>query len=224
LTGSISEISAAGNRLFVSMHLTPSASNTLVLTRDLRIEKELNGWPVKSLEQGMVVFENSQTHFAPTHPTELSAYDLVRNVERKIYPPAKADPVRQDFVNRLREAYVVRGEEWFRTNNHHMNPEKFDSSLGLLEADEKTHAIAFTVWYFNPINDANDPRASEQTVVATCTSMDRIDRISCKERPLDVWAQAVGMSASAIVGERGTEAPVTRDLLRRAAANPALVP
>jgi hypothetical protein len=184
----------------------------------------LYGWILKSLDGGILVFHNSQVHFAPTHSAELSAYDLARNSERKIYPPARADPVRADFTSHVRAAYAARGEEWFRTNNHHMNPEMFDSDVGSLEADEKTHTIAFTVRYSNSINDANDPRAWDENVVTTCTSMDHIERISCKERALETWANAAGVSSEDILREHGDAAPRTRELLRRAAENPSLVP
>jgi hypothetical protein len=92
-----------------------------------------------------------------------------------------------------------------------MNPERFDTSMGALEVDENAHAMAFLVTYSNPINDANDPQTARQTVVTTCTSMDRVDRISCRERSLSVWADALKL-------------PETTELLKRAAASPNAVP
>jgi hypothetical protein len=223
-SGSISSVSFTKDHVYVSAHLSPSAENTLVITRDLKLQHELNGYPRKVLADGTLVFHNSQIHFAPTHIAELSAYDPVRQIERKIYPPANPDPVRKEFVSRVRAAYVLRGESWFRINNHHMNAERFDSSLGELEADEGTHTIAFLIRYQNPINDADDPRTSGEHVVATCTSMNRVDQITCKERSLDAWTNALKLSKSTILNDRGDSQPGARELLRRAAATPDAVP
>jgi hypothetical protein len=222
--GSISNVLVTKDHAYVSAHLSPSAENTLVITRDLKLQHELNGYPRKVLADGTLVFHNSQIHFAPTHIAELSAYDPVRQIERKIYPPANPDPVRKEFVSRVRAAYLLRGETWFRTNNHHMNPERFDSSLGELEADESTHTIAFLIRYQNPINDADDPRTSGEHVVATCTSMNRVDQINCKERSLDAWTNALKLSKATILNDRGDSQPGARELLRRAAATPDALP
>jgi hypothetical protein len=222
-SGSISSINITKDYLFVSTHLSPSAANTLALTRDLKVRRELYGYPEATLSNGTLLFHNSQVHFAPTHVAELSAYDPARNIERRIYPPAKRDPVREDFVSRVRAEYNLRGRDWFERNNHHMDPERFDSSLSSMVVDEKAHTIAFLVDYENPINDSGDPRASRQRVVATCTSMDQVDRISCNERALDAWVKALKMpDATPATNERIN--PALSELLRRAAANPGAVP
>ncbi|MBI2149039.1 MAG: hypothetical protein HYU27_00340 [Acidobacteria bacterium] len=218
--GSIQDIRLAEATVYVTTHLNPSAMMTFVLTRNLELQRELYGWPLATVANDNIVFQNSQVHFAPPHILELSAYDPARRVETKFFPPAKPDPVRADFVRRVRAAYVARGEDWFRINNHHMNPELFDSYLAGFAVDEKAHALAFLVQYDNPINDAGDPLSSRQDVVATCTSLDSVERISCKERPLEDWAKALQLAKSDVLRESSQAKPVMDQLLRRAAAAP----
>jgi len=217
-SGSISRIVPVKDLLYISTHLNPSAGITFVLGPDLRLQQEVFGVPISFLSNDFVVFYKSEIHFAPTHAVELLVYDPARRVERKIYPPRKPDPVRSEFVDRVRAAYALRGEEWFRANNHHMNPEAFDSALLTLVKDDKAHAIAFLVDYQNPINDANDPRASGDTVVVTCTSMDRVDQISCRERSLDSWTDELKLSKPSILRDPSDRNPLTVELLKRAAA------
>jgi hypothetical protein len=222
-SGAISAIRIQGNYLFVSTHLSPSAENTLVLTRDLKVRRELYGYPKATLANGTLLFQNSQVHFAPTHIAELSAYDPARNIERKIYPPARPDPVREDFISRVRTEYNLRGRDWFQQHNHHMNPERFDSSLTEVVVNDQANTIAFLVYYDNPINDSGDPGASRQQVVTTCTSMNQVDRITCKERSLDVWAKALNVPV-AIPNVNEPMTPAVSEILRRAAAATNVVP
>jgi hypothetical protein len=222
-TGSILRIQRAGRYLYLDTHLTPSAGNLLVLNEDLKLQRELYGYSRVFLPNGNVVFRNSQVHFMPTHWAELSLYDPAADKEKQIYPPVPADSVRSEFVARVRKAYAARGEDWFRINNHYMDPEKFDSSDGPIRVDEKSNAIAFLVRYENPINDSGDPEAAGQTVVVTCTSVHQVDNAVCRERSLAVWADALKLSKETILAEPYGRTPVTDELLRRAAANPAAV-
>jgi hypothetical protein len=222
-TGSISSIHRGKNYVYVSAHLNPSASNTFVLTRDLQLQRELYGYPEILLSNDTIVFHNSQVHFAPTHRAELSMYDPERQIERRIYPPTPSDPVRLDFIDRVRAAYKMRGEDWFRDHNHHMIPEWFDNSVRSLSADETAHTLAIHVVYDNPINDAGDLLTFRQDVVATCIFLDDVTRTSCRERPLDAWANTLGLSKSEILKET-VDTPLTNELLRRAAARPDTVP
>jgi hypothetical protein len=193
-----------------------------VLSRDLQLQREIFGSPLKVLiGAGTILFYNSQVHFAPTHMVELSVYDPARQRERKIYPPAQADTVRQEFVRRVQTAYASRGEAWFRQNNHHMDPERFDSDLMTSVVEDGGRSVAFLVQYRNPINDAGDPLASQATVVVTCTAMDQVERSACKERPLSMWTEALKLSVSFGPGSPSESA---QELLRRAASNPGIVP
>src|SRR5437867_11113123 len=224
ISGSISKILPAKAYLYISTHLNPSAGNMFVLTRDLKVQRELYGYPEAVLASDSIVFHNSQIHFAPTHIAELSVYDPIREIEIRIYPPMKPDAARLDFIGRVRAAYAARGADWFRINNHHMDPERFDSSLVALVVDETAHTLSFLVRYDNPINDSADPRASREDVVATCTGMDRVERISCKERSLDAWASALMLSKAGILNEPYDSRTGTNELLRRAASRPDTVP
>jgi hypothetical protein len=219
-TGSILGIRRSGGFTYIDTHLTPSAGNLLVLTPDLKLQRELYGYTRAFPGNGSVVFRHSQIHFMRTHSTELSLYDPVTNTEKQIYPPVPHDPVRSDFIQRVREEYDRRGEDWFRVNNHPMDPELFDSNDGPITLDEKANAMAFMVRYENSINDSGDPAASRQDVVVTCSPLNPVNRTQCKERPLASWADALKLSRDAILKEAWDSHPITDELLRRAAANP----
>jgi hypothetical protein len=211
--GSLMDVHATKNYLYTDAHLNPSASYMFVLSRDLKYLHELYGYPIKVVNNDTIVFHNSQIHFAPVHRAELSVYDPVRRVERTIYPPAKPDPVRTEFVEHINAAAAKRGEAWFREHNFPMDPGFFDSSLGKVVMDERTHTLAFEIVYGNPINDANDPDSDRREVVTTCVSMDHVEKIVCKERPVEAWAAVLKVPPSA-----------DEILLTRAASNPSLIP
>jgi len=222
--GSIWDVRPGKNYAYVGVHLSPSAIDTLVLTRDLKLQRELDGWPTEILENDVVIFINGMVHFAPTHPEGLSAYDPNSNVEKKIYPPAKVDAIRSDFVNRVRAAYDLRGKDWFEANNHHMDPRAFDSSVGPLVSDHRFHTIAFLVTYSNPINDAHDPKTEREDVVATCVNTDRVEQIVCKERSLDSWVDELKVERDPILASNTEKNTVALNFLARVAVNPDLVP
>ena len=63
--GSAVGITAAGDMLYVGLHLSPSAECLLVLSHDLKLKKTLYGWPVASFSSGGIVLQKSMVHFAP---------------------------------------------------------------------------------------------------------------------------------------------------------------
>ncbi|HTT33152.1 MAG TPA: hypothetical protein VMH48_06090 [Methylomirabilota bacterium] len=145
--GSILNMAGFGGRLFLDTHINPSAGCLLVLSPDLKLEASLYGWMVGRLGNDVLIYERSQVHFAPVHPTEIAVYDLRSKRDATIFPPKEPTPVWQARVAQLREFYKP-NEEWCNKNNDPCDPEWFDSDLqGPLVTSEAESAVAFLVSY-----------------------------------------------------------------------------
>ena len=149
-SGSVIGIAKSGDYILLNTHLNPSASLTLVVDKDLNYRDTIFGWAVAIFPDGLVAYQHSEVHFAPTHYVEMSVYDPRSKKRWQIYPRKPYQPVRQQHVEKVRAAYQKRGEEWFKKNNHHMNPELFDTFLqGEVAADGATHSLAFVIAFDN---------------------------------------------------------------------------
>ena len=167
----------------VSCHLNPSAEELFVFSRDATLKGELFGWTLATLPNDLIVYHNSQIHFAATHSLGISVFDPVTLSDKKIYPPVPYQPVRSAFIARVAEVYKQRGEDWLRDHNHPGNPEFFDASLQsdvVVSATQK--GFSFTVRYGDPEN-ANDPLPFTQMVRVTCSPYDSLQQLRCNEAP-----------------------------------------
>jgi hypothetical protein len=148
--GSVERIFRSAGFLLLETHVNPSAAYTLVLDKDLTYRDSISGWPLAVFRDGLVVYQHSEIHFAPTHYAEVSVYSLGAKKQWLIYPRKPYQPVRQAHVEKVRAAYAKRGAEWFAAHNHHGNPELFDNFLqGEVAANEATHALAFRIAFDN---------------------------------------------------------------------------
>lgn len=169
--------------VLVGVHLNPSAASLLVFSSDFTPLRELYGWELLTLPSEAIVYHQSQVHFAPTHVLEISVFDPATMLDRQIYPPASPAPVRLNFIERVAKAYRARGEDWFRLNNHHMNPSKFDSSLsGPITLNERAGTMTFPVGFAEQGNPPDEPAFGEDVLV-TCAPLAPADRIQCRETP-----------------------------------------
>jgi hypothetical protein len=99
--GSILRLHRGGAWWYVSGHLSPSAAPTLVLSRNLRLVRTLNGWPQLALPDGRLIYQHSMVHFSPAHPGSLGVYDPATNADVPLFPAARvALNSRAFFVNR----------------------------------------------------------------------------------------------------------------------------
>ena len=172
-----------GKKYFqASYHINPSAEAFYVISRDLKIVGELNGWELLTLPDESIVYHRNQVHFAPTHAMEIAVFDPESRQDRVIYPPTPTEPVRQAFIDRVAAVYRERGEAWFREHNHHMDPERFDARLiGSVTMDAAAKSIVFTVQYGDPEN-GNDPVPFSERVRVICSPIDSLDELTCVER------------------------------------------
>lgn len=79
-------IESIGGRLAIETLLNPSAGRALVFSQDLKLEGTLFGWLIGRLTNDELIYERSEVHFAPVHPTELALYDARAKRESAIFP------------------------------------------------------------------------------------------------------------------------------------------
>jgi hypothetical protein len=164
-----------------SEHINPSAETLTILSADMKVVAELQGWELATLPNEIVVYHRNQVHFAPTHSLEIAVFDPVRQRDALIYPPMPYQPVRQQFIDKVAQAYKERGEQWFREHNHHMDPARFDSMLiGDVMVDTRSNTLSFTVRFGDP-ESALDPLPFTQNVRVTCKPLAPLEQIRCEE-------------------------------------------
>jgi len=145
--GSILSIQTGGGRLFLDTHINPSAGCLLVLSPDMKLEASLSGWLLGRMGNDVLIYERSQVHFAPVHPTEIAVHDLRTKRNATIFPPKQPTSVRQARVAQLREFYKP-NEAWCNKNDDPCDPESFDSDLqGPVVTSEADSAVAFLISY-----------------------------------------------------------------------------
>lgn len=148
--GSVLGIMRSGHLLYLTTHANPSASFTLALDTNLNVVDSIYGWPLVAFPDGLLVFQNSEVHFAPTHYTEVSVFEPRTRKHWQIYPRKPYPAARLEQIAKVRAEYKRRGEEWFREHNHHGDPELFDNSMGQdIESSPQGHALIFRIAYDN---------------------------------------------------------------------------
>jgi hypothetical protein len=165
--------------VLASVHINPSAERLLVISSDFKLVRELMGWELVTLPNEWIVYHRNQVHFAANHTLEIAVFDPSTLTDRQIYPPAAEAAVRRSFVERVEKAYNAIGEDWFRENNHPMDPARFDSELaGTVTVDERAGTMTFPV-----IFGGRAPLTFSEQVLVTCEPLSPADRIRCREAP-----------------------------------------
>jgi hypothetical protein len=178
--GSIVRLSRAGAYLYLDSHRTPSAGTLLVLDRELKPVAALNGWSKYLFPDGVVVYEQSAPHFAPTYSARLSVFDPASRSGRPLYPLAPYDSIRSQYIEEVARIYRGIGDSWFREHNHHMDPERFDSAVGETFVSNPAGQIAFLVQFGT---DVRRPVTPVLEVVVHCLLI-RTTSPQCSERRL----------------------------------------
>jgi hypothetical protein len=145
--GAILDIQSAGGRFFLETHINPSAGCLLVLSPDLKLEADLDGWLVGLLGGNLLVYRRSEVHFAAVHPAEIALYDLRSKRDAVIFPPKTPTPIREARTAQLRE-FFKSNEAWCQKNDDSCDPESFDSDLqGPAVLSEADSAAALLISY-----------------------------------------------------------------------------
>ena len=145
--GAVLSVEASGGRLFLHTHINPSAGCVLIVSSELKLEASLDGWLVGQLGEGKLIYQRSEVHFAPVHPTELALYDLRTKHDVTIFPPKPESAIRKARAAQLAEFYQA-NKDWCTKNDDPCDPESFDSELGeKVATNEAEAALAFLISY-----------------------------------------------------------------------------
>ncbi len=148
--GSVIDIRAIAQAFYLTTHITPSASCTLILSPVPLLQTALNGWFLAAFPDGAVIYHNSMVHFAPTHSAELSLYDPATGESRIIYPLASYQSIRQEHIEKLRAVYD--DPDWCNRLNHHCDPERFTNAInGEVAVNDSTDSLAFIASFDNTV-------------------------------------------------------------------------
>jgi hypothetical protein len=145
--GSVLDITTIGERLLLETHINPSAGCILIVSKNLELETELNGWVLGHFDDGTIIYERSQVHFATVHPAEVAVYDEKTKRDFNLFPPKQDSPMRARLASELREFFSTH-QGYCQKADDPCDPETFDSELGeKIALDAQEHAVAFAVSY-----------------------------------------------------------------------------
>lgn len=181
--GSLLQIHHTGQRIYLDTHANPSAGTLLVLNRQLQPVAALNGWLELVFPNDTVVYQHSMVHFSSTHPAELWVYEPEPKRNIRLYPNKPYQPVRRAYMKKVKKIYEDLGEDWFRVNNHHMDPELFDTSISPeVVGNDAGTSVAFLAQF----GDLGSSPASTpvQEVLVVCRNI-ASTRARCTEKELD---------------------------------------
>ena len=126
--GSVMTVRQTADAIVIGTHTNPSAGTALVLSRDLVPVTALPGVVLAPVGADGLLYLRSAPHFAPTHSLELWTWSRTAG-RTLLYPRQPWGVVRSTYIDSVRAIYRAVGAQWFRTNNHHADPERFDSRL-----------------------------------------------------------------------------------------------
>jgi hypothetical protein len=145
--GAVLDIIPLDDQLILETHINPSAGCILIVSKDLKLLSELNGWVLGHFDDATIFYHRSQVHFATVHPAEIAAYNEKSKREFTLFPPKPDSPVRARLAAELREFFRTH-RDYCRKANDPCDPETFDSEVKEKVAlDEREHAAAFAVSY-----------------------------------------------------------------------------
>lgn len=145
--GSVVEIQASAESLFLDTRISPSGGCLLILSQDLKPRGALFGWYLAHFRDDSVVYQRGEVHFAAVHPTELALYNWRTKRDTPLFPRKPFQAIRLAYIQELREFFSTR-REWCNKNNDPCNPEEMDSTLvGDVAINDSEHALAFLISY-----------------------------------------------------------------------------
>jgi hypothetical protein len=150
--GTVLRIKPIGEKFFLETHMTPSASCQFVLSRSLKLEHILFGWPMEGPPSGRLLIEGNTAHFAKTHPPSLSLYDPATATETSLLPLADDSSMKwlDDDLSDLID------QSWCAENNSPCEASGLSGAPLAFFVNDKSNAVAIDVQY---IGGGMGPRA-----------------------------------------------------------------
>ncbi|MGH7551934.1 MAG: hypothetical protein ACREMQ_02775 [Longimicrobiales bacterium] len=140
----------------------------------------MNGWSKYLFADGVAVYEQSAPHFAPTYSARLSVFDPASGGGRPLYPLPPYDSIRSQYIEQVARIYRGIEEAWILEHDHHMDPERFDSTVrGSLDSSPAGQ-LAFLVQFGSEVGRPVTPVLE---VVVQCARV-RTAAPHCFERRL----------------------------------------
>jgi hypothetical protein len=147
--GSATGARAVGDKIYLELHINPSASCTLVLSTNLDLKKVLAGWVLAAFADGRVIYQNNEIHFAPVHAAKVSQFDPRSGQDIEIYPRKPFQEIRAAHIAKI-TGYFAHNPDWCNAHNNPCDPEWFDSDIqGDVAVSDKTDSLAFTIQFDN---------------------------------------------------------------------------
>jgi hypothetical protein len=207
LDGPFESIHRSNGLFVIKRQVATDGGSAILVSPDLEklgnVYYELGSEPLV-FPSGLVVYQRGQPHFTPTHYVEFAAYDTRTKSERNVYPVKPFEPVRRQFITRVRQRWARLGVEWFNRNNHHGDPELFETHTHGYAVDGSLKAVAFRLQYvdyatYDPAQGVKLDEISEEVLVV-CDGLSARAGVRCHETPITSWqALYPGESPEAIL-------------------------
>jgi hypothetical protein len=131
------------------------------LSNDLKFQDALYGWVLAIFDDEIVVYNNSQVHFAPTYHAEISIYNPDTKKTQMIYPMKPYQKIRLEHIKKVKEAY----DKWLKEGNPPGDPELFDNYVKSdVAINNSTHSLAFVICYDNGEISEAFPETTPETM------------------------------------------------------------
>jgi hypothetical protein len=158
--GSMLHIRRAKQWWYLTGHSSPSTAPTLVLSADLRLIRELKGWPMLVLPDARLVYHNDMVHFAPAHPGSLSLYNPATGRNVRLFP-SKPDEVERGVQG---DAFLI------------------DRTIDEVRMADQPGTVAFmaTEQRIRLVSNGGVPEGAGRRLSVTCN----LDTVRCTSRPV----------------------------------------
>ncbi len=152
-SGAIEETYIIAGFTLVATAINPSAECLRIFDKNLHLRQTLYGFRPVQVDANLLIIQENTIHFAPVHPARLQSVDLLRGVQREVYPPA-GDKLRQRLI--AENAASMPAPEVCARMNDPCRPELFDEDIAALATDGKGN------FAFVARQSANHALAAEQ--------------------------------------------------------------
>jgi len=181
--------------VLLDLHGSPSAGTGLVLdATTLSAVGSLNGFNLRGLARGEILFSANMTHFAPTHQERLMLYTPQTRLESELFPgrtPSVIASAYRRLINSTYAALPALVKQEFETSVY--GPvDDFDRSIShVIESGDETR-IAFYIGYRSARLSGKLPPIA---AIGRCQRQES-HTWTCDEMEFDAAARSAGMAVN----------------------------